>query len=162
MKLFAVLVAASLATSPVRADALSPNNITQEIKKHGAHDVVAWLLAHGDYDRVMDKIDTGDRQWVMLAPLLAPGADAGAAEELPIALAFALPRNPEAVLSVVGGKGGFAVEDVCGAPFIEGTVDNIPAYIKKAERAVAHVSEPQLTDVKAKCLGALKKAAAAS
>jgi hypothetical protein len=162
MKLFAIAIAASLTALPVYAAALSPDDIARDIKVHGAHAVVARLAANGDYDRVMDKVDTGDKRWVMLAPLLAPGADAGAAEELPIALAFALPHNPQAVLSVVGGNNGFPVEDVCGAPFIEGTVDNIPAYIKRAETAVSHVSEPSLADVKARCLRELKKAAAAS
>jgi hypothetical protein len=161
MKYFSVLVAALLVASSVSAAVLSPDEIAKDIKMHGAHAVVARLLTNGDYDRVMDKVDTGDARWVALVPLLAPGADAGAAEELPIALAFALPRNPQAVLSVVGGKSGFPAEDVCSAPFIEGTIDNIPAYIKKAEAAVSRVSEPGLAEVKAKCLGELKKAAAA-
>ncbi len=91
-----------------------------------------------------------------LAPKLAPGADAGAAEELPIALAFALPKNPRAVLAVLGG--GFPVEDVCSAPFIEGTVKDIPAYVKEAKAAVARVTDAKLAKVRDACLAELRKA----
>src|SRR5271155_932831 len=128
---------ALLAASPALAAPLSPDAIARDIATHGASAVVARLLANGDYDRVMDRIDTGEARWVALAPKLAPGADAGAAEELPIALAFALPKNPRAVLAVLGGANGFPVEDVCSAPFIEGTIKDIPAYVKRAAKAVA-------------------------
>lgn len=161
MKLSAFFVVL-LAAPPACAAALSPDAIAQDIRAHGANAAVQRLWKHNDWERVMDGVDSGDARWVALAPLLAPGTDAGTAEELPIALAFALPRNPGAVLGVVGGKKGFPVADVCGAPFIEDTVKDIPAYIRRAQTAVARVSEPRLAKIKAECLAELKKAAARS
>ena len=148
----------ALATSSALAAPLSPDAIARDIAAHGASAVVTRLLANGDYDRVMDRIDTGEARWVALAPKLAPGADAGAAEELPISLAFALPKNPRAVLEVLSGPNGFPVEDVCSAPFIEGTIKDIPAYVKRAEKAVAEVSDPHLAKVRDACLAQLRKA----
>ena len=88
----------------------------------------------------------------------SPGADGGAAEALPIALAFALPRNPSAVLTVLAA-GSFDVADVCGAPFIEDTVSDLPAYKRRAITAVSKVESAPLAATKAACLKALKAAA---
>jgi len=148
---------AVLAAFPALAGALIPDGVARDIAAHGARAVVARLSASGDYDRVMDRVDKGDARWIALVPKLAPGADAGLAEELPIALAFALPNNPGAVLSVLEGKDGFAVEDVCSAPFIEGTVKSIPAYVKRAKAALARVADPNLAKVKAACVAQLEK-----
>ena len=153
-----VFLLAWLAAWPASAAALSPEGIARDIKAHGAKAVVDRLWNSEDYDRVMDKIDTGDARWVALAPLLAPGTDAGTAEELPIALAFALPRNPHAVLTVLAGREGSFFVDVCTAPFIEDTVKDIPAYIKRARKAVAEVSDPALARIKAECLEKLRTA----
>ena len=143
---------------PAVAATLSPEAIANEIAAHGADAVVARLAKSGDYDRVLGHIDSGDARWVRLAPKLAPGADAGNAEALIISLAFALPRNAKAVLAVLGGKEGFAVEDVCSAPFIEDTVKDVPGYVKRAEAAVARVSDAALKPAKDACLLQLHKA----
>jgi len=146
-----------LAAGPaVGATALSPQAIQRDIDLHGAGPVVRRLLANGDYERVMDRIDAGDGRWIALAPKLAPGADAGAAEELPIALAFALPKNAHAVLSVLGPN-GFPIEDVCSAPFIEGTVKDVRGYIRRAEQAVSAVGDPKLATARDACLAELRK-----
>jgi hypothetical protein len=158
MNSFAIAVAALLAASTASAAVLTPDDIARDIQKHGAKAVVDRLWNNNDWERVMDHVDTGDARWIALVPRLAPGTDAGTAEELPIALAFALPRNPEAVLSVIGGKKGLRIADVCSAPFIEDTVPNIPAYIKRAEAAVSRVSDPALARTKTECLEQLKTA----
>jgi hypothetical protein len=150
---FAVASAALAAATP-----LNPRAIAADIAAHGADAVVTRLFTHGDYDRVLDHIDKGEAEWVALAPKLAPGTDAGTAESLVIALAFALPKNPRAVLPLITGKDAFPVEDVCGAPFIEGTIGDIPAYVKKAKAAVSRVSDPKLAKAKAACLAQLDKA----
>ena len=158
MKIFlSAIVFAVVVVASASAALLSPEAIDRDIEQHGARAVVHRLLANGDYERVMDRIDTGDARYVALALKLAPGADAGAAEELPIALAFALPRNPRAVLAVLGPN-GFPVEDVCSAPFIEDTVKDIPGYIRRAERAVSAVDDPKLAKTRDACLTQLSQA----
>jgi hypothetical protein len=153
-----VFALACLVSLPASAAALSPEGIALQIKEHGAKAAVARLWNNDDYDQVMDKLKTGDDRWIALAPLLAPGTDADAGEDLLVALAFALPRNPRAVLTVLAGKQGSFFVDVCTVPFDEGTVKDISVYIKRARKAVAEVSDPALARTKAECLEQLRTA----
>ncbi len=155
---FAALIFALALAAPALAAPLSPKAIAADIKAHGADAVVTRLFTSGDYDRVLDHIDKGEAEWLALAPKLAPGTDAGTAEALVIALAFALPRNPRSVLALTTGENAFPVEDVCGAPFIEGTIGDVGDYVKKAKAAVARVSDVKLAKAKAACLAQLDKA----
>ncbi len=158
MKIFlSAIVFAVVAIASASAAPLSPEAIAHDIDLHGARAVVQRLWRNGDYERLMDRIDAGDARFIALAPKLAPGTDAGTAEELPIALAFALPRNPRAVLAVLGPN-RFPVADVCSAPFIEDTVKDIPAYIRRAQRAVSAVDDPKLATVRDACLVQLAQA----
>jgi hypothetical protein len=157
MKAVILILAALIGTAAMAASALSPNAIAADIAAHGADAVVARLNANGDYDRVLGHIDSADSHWLALAPKLAPGTDAGTAEALVIALAFALPRNPGGVLALLQGKDAFAAADVCGAPFIEDTVKDIPAYVRRARAAVSAVNDLRLATAKAQCLAALAK-----
>jgi hypothetical protein len=154
----AIVAALSLGGAATAASPLSPDRIAAEIQAQGAEAVVQRLFKHGDYDRVLAKIDTGAASWVALAPKLAPGTDAGTAEALPIALAFALPKNPAAVLAVLDPQNEILAPDsVCGVPFIEDTVKDIPGYIKRARAMVSKVADPGLQAMKAACLAALKQ-----
>ena len=143
-------------SGPVRSS-LTPAQVTASLANHGARATVNALFDQHRWDYVADEIAKGGAVWIDLAARLAPGADAGTAEELPIVLAFALPLNAPGVLAAVK-RGAFYVGDVCGAPFIEGTVSNIPAYIRKATAAVTRVSDPTLAATRTACLQTLAKA----
>jgi hypothetical protein len=152
-----LLPAAAMAAGPVFAKHPTTAQIDAAITRYGAHDTVNALFDQNRWDYVADEIGKGGAAWVALAVRLAPGADAGTAEELPISLAFALPINPSAVLLAVK-SGAFDVGDVCGAPFIDGTVPSVPAYQRKAVAAVKKVSDPALAATKTSCLATLAKA----
>ena len=132
----------------------TPAEIVRSLAEAGPRATVDALWAEGRWDWVSERIGAGDAAFVALAPRLAAGADAGTAEDLPIALAFALPRNAPAVLAAIE-DGGFDAGEVCGAPFIEDTVSDIPAYRRRAAAAVQAVADPKLADVKTACLAAL-------
>ena len=85
---------------------LSPALLRAEIGRRGAHAVVAKLVGGGEWEAVLAHIDAGAGSWVALTLALAPGTDAGASEELGIALSYALPRNPMAVLAVLDPNNG--------------------------------------------------------
>jgi hypothetical protein len=158
MKWAVVVLVVVVSTPALAAPQLTPQAIAADIAAHGADVVVAKLAKNGDYDRVLGHIDKGEAEWVALAPKLAPGTDAGWAEALSISLAFALPKNPKAVLALLAGKDAFAADDICSAPFIEGTIKDVPGYIRRAKAAVAKLSDPSLQSAKAACLAALAKA----
>jgi len=131
--------------------------IEASIVRDGAQATVGALFNGRRWDEVASHVARGEPGWVALAGKLAPGTDAGTAEDLAISLAFALPRDAPAVLAVLH-SGAADVSDVCGAPFIEGTVRDVPAYARQAAAAVGRVADPRLAATRAACLDALARA----
>jgi len=148
------------ATAAVAAPRFAPHptpaQIAASVTRYGAGETVNALFDQHRWDFVSERIAAGDGAWLALAAKLAPGVDAGTAEELPIDLAFALPRNAAAVLAAIR-DGASDVGDVCSAPFIEDTVKDIPAYRRHAVAAVERVADPRLATTKTACLVALRK-----
>ena len=101
-----------------------PATIAASIRAHGAAATVAGLLKADQWESVAGKIGSGDARWIALAPPLVPGADGAVAEGLGISLAYALPKNPRAVLAALDPKDGpvIGADQVCSVPFIEDTV----------------------------------------
>ena len=152
-----MLVAGDASAAPRFARHPTAAEVEASIARHGARATVSALFDEGRWDYVADQIARGGSAWVALAGVLAPGTDAGTAEDLPVELAFALPRNAPAVLAVVA-SGAEDIGDVCGAPFIEGTIRDLPAYKRRAMAAVQKVTAPSLAKTRAACLDALSKA----
>ncbi|MPW09304.1 hypothetical protein GCT19_27220 [Paraburkholderia sp. CNPSo 3155] len=155
-KLLAVMIlgCASGAVGAVQGN--TPAEVSAAIGRQGAG---AFLrsLDEAAVDRLFERIGTGRADWVALAPKLAVAADGANAEGLGIALAYALPRNPAAVLKVAdpveGGSHILALPRVCGIPFIDDVPKN---YKSKALHAVSAVTTAN-PHIKARCLDALRK-----
>lgn len=131
-----------------------------QIKSHGAKYVVDALSNQNRYEELLKHIDSGESAWVALAPELSRGTDAATAEELAISLAIGLPKNPAAVLSALDPQTEpLAPERVCGVPFIEGTVKDIPGYIRRSQSALQRVQDARLAKRKTQCLDGLNEAA---
>ncbi|WP_429347454.1 hypothetical protein [Paraburkholderia sp. Clong3] len=149
-----ILVCASEAVGAVPGN--TPAEVSAAIRRQGASAFFR-SLDEAVVDRRFERIGTGRADWVALAPKLAIGADGANAEGLGIALAYALPRNPAAVLKVVDPVEGdshiLAVSRVCGIPFIDDAPKNDKA---KALRAVSAVTTAN-PHIKARCLDALRK-----
>lgn len=169
---WAVSAVAALAFHTSAASAAAPipsaAALSAEIDAKGAKEVVNRLNgAHpdsngqNDWSRVIDQMWMGRAAYIKLAPKLAPGTDAGASEDLGISLAHALPLAPITVLRATDLKDGptLGVSRVCGVPFIEDTVKDIPGYIHAAQLAVGRVTTPELQEAKAACLTQLAAAA---
>jgi len=77
-----------------------------------------------------------------------------------MALAYGLPNNPHAVLSVIVIGQGHVIDvrRVCGLPFIEDDVKDRPAYKRRAIAAISVVHDPRLIDVKKACADQLTAA----
>lgn len=136
------------------AAAQTPGGVHESLRRRGAEATIASLVRTGRWDRVLDHLGSGDGRWIVLAPGLAAAADAGVAEELGISLAFALPKNPQAVLAVLDSDDGHVLgaARVCGLPFIEDTVKDLRGYRRRALRAVSSVSDPALGPARTACL----------
>jgi hypothetical protein len=134
----------------------TPAQVAAAIEHKGARAFFASLSDQAS-ERLFNSIETGNAEWVALAPKLAIGADGADAEGLGIALAYALPKNPTAVLGVVDPIEGdghiLAVSRICGIPFIE----EIPKdYKTKTLKAVAATTGVD-AKIKSRCLEALSK-----
>jgi len=155
LALVSVLVAVTLTAT---AQVLTPNAISAAISAEGSTTVVRRLWADGSYEHVLDRVASGDSAWISLAPKLAAGADAAASEGLGVALARALPRNANAVLSVLNAeRPAISPDRVCGLPFVEGSIDDISAYRRDATAAVTSVNDGALRQRRAECLAALQQ-----
>ena len=130
---------------------LSPDLILREIKTKGAREVVEeiWLDHEKEYF-VLQQIKTGDPQWLEVAKTLWPGSDAAATMCIWLSVARALPNAPVLVLKMIGNS--FPLRQICTLPFIEGEVEIEKAYLNRTEKALISVNEPELEDVRWKCL----------
>ncbi|MFM0181746.1 hypothetical protein PQR52_24985 [Paraburkholderia aspalathi] len=154
---FTLLLALACSTANASAQ-ISPSVLAKQINDKGAKATVS-TMSESEWDNVLTHIDSGNAAWIALVPKLAEGTDGGNSEDLGIGLAYALPKNAKAVLSAIDPDNGpvLGVGRVCSAPFIEDTVKDIPAYIKRAEVALNRVRDPSLQDVKKACLAELAK-----
>ena len=136
----------------------SPSALVRQLDDKGAKATVSGM-SESEWDNVLTNIDSGNAEWIALVPRLAKGTDGGNSEDLGIGLAYALPKNPKAVLKAIDPDNGpvLGVSRVCSAPFVEDTVKDIPAYIKRARAALTKVRDPALQDIKKACLAELAK-----
>jgi hypothetical protein len=131
-------------------------HIARDIDRQGARATVVALESEGELDAVLSKISTGDAAWVHLGGKLAAGTDASASTGLTIALATALPKNPQAVLGVLNDSAATRASAVCGVPFIEPSREEAQAYLSKAIPAVTRAPESAASPRTA-CLDSLRR-----
>ena len=127
--------------------------VLSEIKLSGAATVSKRIDSDESFGRsVTAGIATGDSLWLQVAEKISPASAAGEAT-MSIALASALTRAPERVLTLVGNK--YPVEEVCGIPFLKGDSAFVTTYHDEAIAALAHVTTPSLSATRAACHAAL-------
>jgi hypothetical protein len=129
-----------------KANAEDPDavRIVKEIKLKGAKAVIERLVSNEEwteFETVCDKVETGEKEWLEVARLLAPGSDAASAESLIISVARALPKSPRQVLSLVAEtendpKGGFTVDRICISLFIEPEPGVSERYLLETEKTL--------------------------
>jgi hypothetical protein len=148
-----------LSPSPLLAQAhLTLPQVRASLEREGPAATVKRLTQARQWDAVLDSMGQGRAAWIAIAPLLAKGADAGAAEGLGIALAAGLPRAPAAVLDVLDPSDGpvLGVSRVCHAPFIEPKPGAVARYKPRALAAVRAVHVARLSSARDACLRALQ------
>lgn len=130
--------------------------VVSEIKLGGAANVARRIDADASFGRsVMSGIATGDSVWLDVAGSLTPASSAAAAS-LAIALASALPRAPDRVLTLLGPN--YPVEDICNIPFLEPDSTLVTSYHDQAVTALNRVQVPALMKVRDDCRGTLDHA----
>jgi hypothetical protein len=134
----------------------SADIVLSEIKLRGAVGVSKRLDTDETFARsVMTGIASGDSTWLLVASSIKPES-AAAEASLQIALASALVQSPTRVLAIV--KGRYAVDQVCGIPFLRPDSSGIVSYHQQALTALARVRDSSLTKTVQSCTAALDTA----
>ena len=135
----------------------TPTMLMEQVRKMGPRCVVSNLWdKHGEWDRVMNGIASGQESWVELAIALYPGSDAGAATDLHDAMFQALGQNPTYVLRTA--EPIYPVADLCA-----GRSDPLSTYkdaITEQEQTIIAVKTVKSEDLQPKketCLSKLEE-----
>jgi hypothetical protein len=153
--------ALSLFASGCCCNPVTPGRIRREIKATGATATVNRLWARvgrSDWDLVIEQIAMGKPEWLALVPEIKPGTDAGATEDLILALSEALPKNTSGVLKLIGTDPILSYDQICKSPVMEGgTMDEVREYLASAQAALENLKDPSVEDRRMKCLAEIKK-----
>lgn len=134
----------------------APQLLLSEIRLGGAERVAARIDSDLRFGQtVMDGIATGDSLWLEVARNLQLRS-AAAEASFAIALAAALPRNPDGVLPLIGRSS--RVGDVCGMPFLDSSAAAVTAYYDSAASALARPRAAAFGAVAVRCASALDSA----
>lgn len=163
------VIAASISSSAPNSEGLvrpaTAEAIQREIERNGAaaalnelySDPEAWVSALGG-------IATGTPAWLRVAELLRPASDAGASEQLELAVGEALGSSPDIVLSWLvtqQGANHYEVPFVCGGIDVDDDrfngLDLALAEVNRRIRAVEKVADPRLQSVREQCLSKLRE-----
>jgi len=153
------LVAAALAFAvPVMAGEPRPQDVRAMLETMPASEVVAALNAgdpaQNDWAYIMTRIEGGEPAWLDLVPLLKPGADAGAAEDLRITLSRTLAFNAPGALALIA-NGVYPPAEICTSNEIEVAPLDAIVGIDAALKSVAAVLDAPLREVRDACLSEL-------
>jgi hypothetical protein len=135
----------------------TPTSILATINLIGPRQTIIGLDKRGQWEEILNRISSGQKAWIALVPRLRAGSDAGSSEDLTISLAAALPKNPAAVLHVIGPDSDpvLGPSRVCGIPFIEQPKRQAALYERQVVMALKAVAAPDLMVARQKCLGVL-------
>ncbi len=145
-----LLGALLLAPCAAGARALTPAAIAADLHHLGARRTVARLNAGKakEWEAVLRHIQTGQREWLLVARPLKAGTDAGTGEGLDAAIAHALARNPAEVLKL---QPDFALAKICTNPDIEPSEAEVMAFKAHALAALDRVTDPGLAHQVQEC-----------
>ncbi len=96
-------------------------------------------------NKMLKSIRTGNKEWILGSDFLLGTGSAYLNEATPIAVTLAIPANPIAVLELTYKDGGDSVatmQDLCVAPFIEPTEQQIKDFDAAAIKALQEAKVP--------------------
>lgn len=134
----------------------SADGIRAAVLENGAHNTVS-LMNEGDraaWQNFYRQVAAGEEKWLQLVPLVLGGSEHTGA--IAVALAEALPKNPEGVLGLESWM--VSMKYVCAMPFIEPDDSFIDSYYKRAMSALDGVRDEYFRDDKKICRQRLQEA----
>ena len=134
-------VLASEGQKEERAPIITVSQLAELIRQQGADNAISTLSGTdgdgGEWKYVMDKISSGNSEWLNVVPLLADTGPEGMSIDISRAVALALVNNTEGVLSIINDHFiPISTRDVCSMPFNNKTRPERNAYVVKAIQAL--------------------------
>ncbi len=133
--------------------------VREAFYRYSAPAIVEKLMENkgANWDVIMNKVAGGDGDWIHhTIYFISPGTDAGTSDDVRMALANALPKNPKAVLCAeINGK--YPSLEVCSLPFIESEYYFVKDYGEGTLAALHLVDAPELLEVRDNCARVLRE-----
>jgi len=156
------------AVTEVRAEDLDATLLTKEISKKGAKAVIARLIADNDmtqFEKVCDKIESGNKAWLDVAKLLLSGSDAATTEGLVYSISRALPKSPRHVLKLIAESKrnqswSLTVKNTCISTYSEpntGVSEKFLADSEEALKSLKIIDNKKLDALRLNCLKSIQK-----
>ena len=156
----AVVVVAEIVNAQVTAERrVTAGSVMERVQQKGAAAALESLFEAPQWESILDGIAGGGAGWLRVAGALRQVSDAGASEDLDVAISEALGVNAAGVLLLVK-NGSVPAEDACysyGFMTQRGTASKVKLqrYLARRREAVTAVTDPGLAKVKVECLAAL-------
>jgi len=137
----------------------TPKEIISAAQSEAAGKVIRQLFESNVWQtHVYSGISSGDSEWLEVAIILYPAADAGAGEEMDDALSLALLKRPNAVLPVVKSLWWKKDTEICYFGWDSDFPDmSVRSYINKLEQALRKVSKKENAELRKLCFKGIEK-----
>ncbi len=153
MKISIFLLFLSIVTSCANSITNS-EQIVAKLKIEGEN-YYNYLIENKKYEKVLDKIESGDDVLIRNSYLFKPWVDASTSLSLTYALSRSLTKNPEAVFSVVPEH--FSLKDICTIPYIEVPINIELEHIDKSIQALDNILKDKTDSKVSECMFFYKK-----
>ena len=152
----AVLALASLGA--LAAEPLSADAVLKMVREYGPRGTLDRLWGTESWEQLTSGVASGAEGWIHVAKEIRRGTDAGSTSELMDAVAWALPKAPERVLSLLA-QAPDTWRYVCDGPSVDEPPEGYVTYYRNAIAAVKAIDSAQLQTAKTVCLPLLIAAA---
>jgi hypothetical protein len=131
----------------------TPDRLLAEIGTRSSSTVVLELYDSNGWARTIARIESGERDWLLVALALAPGTDGAISEELFYSIDRALISNASGVLELFMSDSRYA-SSVCHGygEFAHSSYESASRELRAKISGVDHVSNPALASQKRACL----------
>jgi len=137
--------------------ALMPEIVLKRIDALGARKAVNEYIDTPAWATILRGIRSGEPTWLKVFSKLRAGSDAGASEDLALALFEAIPAKPFEVIPVISREYHETTNQVCTFTFeAEMPAGGINRYLSRIENALRQAATETERKIAAECLSGVK------
>jgi hypothetical protein len=161
MKIRSTLFLALISFAALATDAMTSTAVMEKIKNKGAGATLRALYeSNAQWSALLVGISSGKKEWLAIATQLKSVSDAGASEQLTLAVGEALEHQPNNVLTYTVPR--FTISDICSGPDVDDTRFNslqlAMAAIERRQQMLRSVKNESLARLRDECLVGLEHA----